>query len=187
MSDYTSFDAGRGCPFQCSFCTIINVQGRKSRYRSADDIERIVRENYAQGIKNFFITDDNFARNRNWEQIFDRLIELREGEGIPIKLILQVDTLCHRIPNFIEKAGRAGAKRVFIGLENISPDNLIGAKKKQNRITEYRTMLQAWKAVRAITYCGYIIGFPNDTPERVIRDIEIIKRELPVDFLEFFA
>ena len=36
----SSFDAGRGCPFLCSFCTIINVQGRKSRYRSADDIER---------------------------------------------------------------------------------------------------------------------------------------------------
>ena len=36
----TSFDAGRGCPFQCSFCTIINVQGRKSRHRSADDVER---------------------------------------------------------------------------------------------------------------------------------------------------
>ncbi len=187
MSKYTSFDAGRGCPFQCSFCTIINVQGRKSRYRTADDVEKIVRENYAQGIKNFFITDDNFARNRNWEPIFDRLIELREREGIPIKLIIQVDTLCHRIPNFIEKAGRAGAKRVFIGLENISPDNLIAAKKKQNRITEYRTMLQAWKSVRAITYCGYIIGFPNDTAERVIRDIEIIKRELPVDFLEFFC
>ena len=34
------FDAGRGCPFSCSFCTIINVQGRKSRHRSADDIER---------------------------------------------------------------------------------------------------------------------------------------------------
>ena len=39
-----SFDAGRGCPFQCSFCTIINVQGRKSRYRSPDDIEKIVRD-----------------------------------------------------------------------------------------------------------------------------------------------
>ena len=46
----SSFDAGRGCPFQCSFCTIINVQGRKSRWRDADDIERIVRENAAQGI-----------------------------------------------------------------------------------------------------------------------------------------
>jgi hypothetical protein len=39
----TSLDAGRGCPFACSFCTIINVQGRKSRRRSADDIEQIVR------------------------------------------------------------------------------------------------------------------------------------------------
>ena len=69
----TSFDAGRGCPFQCSFCTIINVQGRKSRYRSPDDIEKIVRDNWAQGIARFFITDDNFARNKEWEAIFDRL------------------------------------------------------------------------------------------------------------------
>lgn len=58
----SSFDAGRGCPFQCSFCTIINVQGRKSRWRDADDIERLVRQNREQGIWRFFITDDNFAR-----------------------------------------------------------------------------------------------------------------------------
>ena len=78
---YTSFDAGRGCPFQCSFCTIINVQGRKSRYRTADDVEEIVRANAAQGVTRFFVTDDNFARNRNWEPILDRLIELREQKG----------------------------------------------------------------------------------------------------------
>ena len=45
----SSFDAGRGFPYQCSFCTIINVQGRKSRHRSADDVERLVRLNWAQG------------------------------------------------------------------------------------------------------------------------------------------
>ena len=60
----SSIDLGRGCPYQCSFCTIINVQGRKSRFRSPDDLEQIIRENYAQGIKRFFITDDNFARNK---------------------------------------------------------------------------------------------------------------------------
>src|ERR1700690_1934155 len=65
---YTSFDAGRGCPFQCSFCTIINVQGRKSRYRTPDDVEAIVRSNAAQGVTRFFVTADNFARNRNWER-----------------------------------------------------------------------------------------------------------------------
>ncbi|MEO8033754.1 MAG: radical SAM protein, partial [Acidobacteriota bacterium] len=182
----TSFDAGRGCPFQCSFCTIINVQGKKSRRRSPDDIEKIVRANVAQGLRSFFVTDDNFARNQDWEAILDRLIQLREKEGIKIHFIIQVDTLCHRIPNFIAKCARAGVRRVFIGLENINPDSLVGAKKRQNKITEYREMLLAWKAVRIITYAGYILGFPNDTYESIQRDIEIIKKELPIDLLEFF-
>jgi radical SAM superfamily enzyme YgiQ (UPF0313 family) len=182
----SSFDAGRGCPFQCSFCTIINVQGRKSRYRSADDIEQLVRRNLDQGVSHFFITDDNFARNRNWEPIFDRLIALREDEGKRFHFVIQVDTLCHKIPRFVEKAARAGVRRVFIGLENINPDNLLAAKKKQNRIAEYRQMLLDWKEVGCFTYAGYILGFPNDTLESIVRDIKIIQRELPLDLLEFF-
>ena len=181
------FDAGRGCPFQCSFCTIINVQGRKSRYRDADDVEKLVRANVAQGITRWFITDDNFARNKNWEAIFDRIGDLREEMNLPFSIIIQVDTLCHKIPNFIEKAKRAGVARVFIGLENINPDNLMHAKKRQNRITEYRKMLQAWREKQIITYAGYILGFPADTPEKIAHDIEVIKRELPIDILEFFC
>src|SRR5207253_9322281 len=98
----------------------------------------------------------------------------------------QVDTLCHRIPNFIEKVARAGVRRVFIGLENINPDNLLTAKKHQNKITEYRAMLQQWRDTGAITCAGYILGFPGDTKESILRDVEIIKRELPLDLLEFF-
>jgi radical SAM superfamily enzyme YgiQ (UPF0313 family) len=186
VGHYASFDAGRGCPFQCSFCTIINVQGRKSRYRTADDVEAIIRANSGRGISHYFVTDDNFARNRNWEPILDRLIDLRENQGFRIKLILQVDTLCHRIPNFIEKAARAGCNAVFIGLENINPESLQGAKKRQNKIWEYRVMLQAWRKQKVMTWAGYILGFPTDTPETIARDIEIIKRELPLDILEFF-
>jgi radical SAM superfamily enzyme YgiQ (UPF0313 family) len=182
-----SFDAGRGCPYQCSFCTIINVQGRKSRFRSAEDVESLVRLNWTQGVHRFFITDDNFARNREWEAIFDRLIELKERDGIPLGLMIQVDTLCHRIPNFVEKAKRAGVTRVFIGLENVNPDNLAAAKKRQNKITEYRKMLLAWKEQGIMTLAGYILGFPADTPETIRRDIAIIQRELPVDILEFFC
>jgi len=181
---FSSFDAGRGCPFLCSFCTIINVQGRKSRFRSADDIERLVRANHAAGIRHFLITDDNIARNRNWEAIFDRLIALRD-EGLRMRFVIQVDTMCHKIPRFIEKAAAAGVRRVFIGLENINPDSLSGAKKKQNHIADYREMLLAWRKVRCISYCGYILGFPNDTPESIERDIKIIQRELPLDILEF--
>jgi len=184
---YTSLDAGRGCPFQCSFCTIINVQGRKSRHRTADDVEAIIRTNAAQGVKRFFVTDDNFARNRNWEPILDRMIELRENHGIDIHLIIQVDTMCHRIPGFIEKAARAGCATVYIGLENINPESLMGAKKRQNKIWEYREMLQAWRRAKVMIWAGYILGFPTDTPEKIARDIEIIKRELPIDIVEFFC
>ncbi len=181
-----SVDLGRGCPYQCSFCTIINVQGRKSRFRTPDDLEQIVLDNQKLGITRFFITDDNFARNRNWEAFLDRLIELREKGTCKVTLTIQVDTLCHRIENFIEKCALAGVRRAFVGLENINPDNLIAAKKRQNKITEYRDMLQQWKRAGVITYAGYILGFPADTKEKILRDIEIIKKELPIDILELF-
>ena len=72
-------------------------------------------------------------------------------------------------------------------MESINPANLLAAKKRQNKITEYRKMLLDWKNVGAVTYAGYIIGFPGDTPESLREDIEIIKRELPLDILEFFC
>ncbi|MFZ0054280.1 MAG: radical SAM protein, partial [Pseudolabrys sp.] len=182
----SSMDLGRGCPYQCSFCTIINVQGRKSRCRAPEDVERIIRENHEQNINCFIIADDNFARNTNWEVLFDRLVHLRKTEFPDLVFTIQVDTLSHKIPNFIEKAAQAGVRHVFIGLENINPDNLIAAKKRQNKITEYREMIQKWREAGAITYAGYILGFPADTKESIFRDIEIIKRELPLDILEFF-
>ena len=48
-------------------------------------------------------------------------------------------------------------------------------------------MLQAWRAAGIITFCGYILGFPEDTAASIEHDIEILKRELPVDCLEFFV
>ncbi|HVL72400.1 MAG TPA: radical SAM protein [Beijerinckiaceae bacterium] len=182
----TSFDAGRGCPYQCSFCTIINVQGRKSRRRSPDDVEQIVRANLAQGLQDFFVTDDNFARNKDWEAILDRLIYLRRIERLVFSITIQVDTLCHRLPRFIEKCALAGVKTAFIGLENINPANLIAAKKRQNRITEYRKLLLAFKQAGILTYAGYILGFPQDTKDAILHDIEVIKRELPLELLEVF-
>ena len=183
----SSFDGGRGCPFQCSFCTIINVQGRTSRYRSADDIERIIRANLQQGVGRFFITDDDFARNSNWEAILDRCIQLREEEGLVISFTAQVDVGAYKIPRFVEKCARAGCNNIFIGLESLNPDSLAGAKKRQNKIWQYKKMLQTWKDHGCTTVAGYILGFPTDTPESIARDIEIIKNELPLDGLEFFC
>ncbi|MDP3921212.1 MAG: radical SAM protein [Candidatus Omnitrophota bacterium] len=186
MTPSSSVDAGRGCPFHCSFCTIINIQGNDMRGRSADDIEKLLRISLAQGIDHIFITDDNFARHKHWEEIVDRIIYLKEEKGLGFVLQIQVDTVAHKIPNFIEKLTRAGCRRVFIGLETVNPDNLKATGKYQNQLKEYRVMLQKWHEYGALTYAGYIIGFPGDTYESIMRDVEFLKRELPLDFAEFF-
>jgi hypothetical protein len=183
----TSFDAGRGCPYQCSFCTIINVQGRKSRFRTADDVEKLVRMNWAQGIHKFFITDDNFARNKDWEAIFDRLILLRERDGIPLG---PDDPGGYAVPQDPELHREIEACRGDPGVHRAGerqPRQPDAAKKNQNKITEYRKMLLAWKAQGIMTLAGYILGFPADTPESIRRDIAIIQHELPVDVIEFFV
>ena len=107
------------------------------------------------------------------------------AQGLKVTFLIQVDTLAHKINGFIEKAARAGCRYAFIGLESINPENLVQMKKNQNRITEYRKMFQAWKQAGMITYAGFILGLPGDTPMTVKRDIEIIQKELPVDLLEF--
>ena len=157
----TSFDAGRGCPYQCSFCTIINVQGRKSRRRSAADIELLVRANLAQGLNRFFITDDNFARNKDWEPILDRLIQLREQEQLKFSIIIQVDTLCHKLPSFIEKCAPAWRPPRFIGKQRTSTRPICSVRRKrQNKITDYREMMLAWKSGRSPDVCGLHPGLP---------------------------
>ena len=183
-SRQTSFDAGRGCPFKCSFCTIINVQGNTMRGRTPDDIEALIKRNQAQDMRGFFITDDNFARHPRWEEIVDRIISLKKKKRVT--LMIQTDTMSYRIPRFVEKLARAGCRRIFIGMESVNPDNLKACGKPQNRIHEYRTMLQAWRDASVVTHAGYIIGFPGDTYDSIMRDVERLKQELPIEFVVFF-
>ncbi len=186
-----TIDAGRGCPFNCSFCTIINVQGRKMRSRGPAHILAQIRGNYhlkgrRKGIRHYFFTDDNFTRNPHWEEIFDGLIGMREEEGIEIDFMMQVDTQAPRVPDFIEKAARAGCVQVFIGMETIRDDNLKAGGKPQNKSSEYREMIARWHAVGVVCHVGYIIGFPNDTYERVMEDVRALRETLLVDQASFF-
>lgn len=185
--NFGTLDCGRGCPFECSFCTIINVQGRKMRFRSAEQIARTIRHNYqAHGITFYFFTDDNFARNKNWESIFDALILLRTEERILVKFMMQVDALSWKIPNFIAKAERAGCSSVFIGMESLNPDNLKAAGKKQNHVQEYPQLIEAYRSAAISTHVGYIIGFPNDTVDSVRRDLAYLVQEVRPDHASFF-
>ena len=100
--------------------------------------------------------------------------------------MIQVDTLAWKIPRFIEKAARAGSSQVFIGLETIRPANLKAAGKTQNKAAEYGAMFDAWHAAGIACHVGYILGFPEDTPETIAQDVRDLREVLKVDQASFF-
>ncbi|MGH7492871.1 MAG: B12-binding domain-containing radical SAM protein [bacterium] len=186
FSNFGTIDCGRGCPFNCTFCTIINVQGRKMRYRDAHKIADTLRRNHEAGINFYFFTDDNFARNKNWEAIFDEIVRLHREEGIAINFMMQVDVLSYKIKNFIDKAKAAGCTQVFIGMESTNPKNLQAAGKTQNDVDDFVNLVSAWHDARVATHVGFIIGFPFDTEESVRQDLRRLQREIKVDQASFF-
>ncbi|MHB9030575.1 MAG: B12-binding domain-containing radical SAM protein, partial [Candidatus Latescibacterota bacterium] len=186
LADMGTIDCSRGCPFKCSFCTIINVQGSKMRCRNADHVLASIRNNYQRGIRQYFFTDDNFSRNPSWEAIFDGLARLHEEEGLDVRFIMQVDMACDKIPNFIAKAKRAGCSQVFIGMESLNPQNIASVGKTQNKVDHYAEYIDTWHQAGILTHVGYIIGFPYDTPESIKRNIETLKNEIKVDMASFF-
>ena len=127
---FSSFDAGRGCPFLCSFCTIINVQGASRAIAAPTTSSALVRSNHANGIRYFLHHRRQSGAQpqlgsdlRPADRSFATRGSIRASSSRSTRM-------CHKIPRFIEKATAAGCKRVFIGLENINPDNLIAARRR---------------------------------------------------------
>ena len=178
-------DTSRGCPFACSFCTIINVQGRKMRERSPASIADLLRTNYREhGISFYFFTDDNFARKKLWRETFEEIMKLRQ-EGIKISFMIQVD-LARKPKDFVRLAAEAGCTQVFIGMESVNPQNLTAEGKGQNKVEEYQNIINGWHDVGIVVHIGYIIGLPFDTKEQVPRDIRYLMDVIQPDQSSFF-
>lgn len=180
-----TFDTGRGCPLSCNFCTIINVQGRESRYRTPADVIQAIKELCISfGKASFFFTDDNFGRNPLWEDILDGIIALRK-EGRAISFMIEADLVCGKIPDFLAKLAEAGCRQIFMGVESMNPANLKDAHKFQNQVGLYQTLWNRCHELGILVHAGYIIGFPKDTPESVKADIEKLA-EFGADQASFF-
>lgn len=178
-------DTSRGCPFACSFCTIINVQGRKMRERSPESIAALLRRNYSEhGVSFYFFTDDNFARKKLWRETFEAIIKLRQ-EGIKVSFMMQVD-LARKPKDFVSLAAKAGCTQVFIGMESVNPENLKAEGKKQNNVEEYRDIIEEWHEAGVVVHTGYIIGLPWDCKDQVPNDIRFLMDEVGPDQASFF-
>jgi len=175
-------DTGRGCPFGCSFCTIINVQGRTLRIRDpAAVVEYLKQLGLRNPNANVFFTDDNFARNPRWEEILDGL----SRERCTVRFMIQADLACGKIPGFLAKLAAAGCGKIFMGVESVNPKNLAEANKRQNQVDAYAQLWQRCHELDIVVHAAYIIGFSHDTAESVAQDVEQLAR-LGADLVSFY-
>ena len=176
----SSFDLGRGCPFECSFCTIINVQGRKSRFRTPDDLETIVRANAALGISHL-----SHRRQFRPQQTLGnpgRPPHCAQGQGA--RRLLACSSRYHGLQNSaLCRKDVRGRRRPHLHRSGKHQFRQSRSEQRNGRTESeyYREMVLAWKKYHVIITCGYIIGFPHDTRELLMRDVETIKRDLAID------
>jgi hypothetical protein len=178
-SRFTTIDTGRGCVFNCDFCTIINVQGRTMRHREPKQVVEFVRHSYREaGVSHCFFTDDNTARNPRWRELFSELIRMREEEGIPFTFMMQSDLAARKMPggDFFELAARAGCNQVFFGVESVNRENLRAQGKFQNQVVEYKDLVAHCHSLGIACHAGYILGLPFDTQESLKQDIAELQR-----------
>ena len=160
----------RGCPHDCSFCSVTTTFGRKMRYRSVD---RVVAEVARADLRrtSFFIYDDNFTANRR------RARELLDGfEALPARphWLAQVRADVARDTELLDQMARSGCDTVFIGLESVNEESLRTTKKRQS-LDEVREHLRRIRT-RGINVHGmFVFGFDTDGPGTLERTLSFAR------------
>lgn len=169
---------GEGCPFDCSFCGVVRVRGRKvtaerSREVSAcmEWIERI----HAQGLP-IMITDDNFRMTYAYregglkeEMIYlNKKLEREKGKGLHV--VTQMDTR-KDVVDEVEALAEMGIKNVFFGMETKDPEVLRALRKKQNDPAFYQTLVDKFHRHKIAVGSGLMIGFWPQTPQSIYREM----------------
>jgi radical SAM superfamily enzyme YgiQ (UPF0313 family) len=162
-----SVQYSRGCPFQCEFCDIIEVFGRKPRTKTPAQVLQELDALRATGYRgSLFFVDDNFIGNRvAVAGMLPHVTQWQREHGFPFEFYTEASVDLATKPELIDAMVRAGFTSVFLGIESPSPESLKETHKFQN------LRLQPDEAVRRITkaglevFAGFIVGFDNDGPE----------------------
>lgn len=176
----------RGCPFKCKFCSVITNQGRIMRCRRPNiilDYFRLLCIHYSRA--RVFITGDNFTRNKYRQAILSGLTNLRR-QGYRITFMIQADVdACIKDTTLIPQLAAAGCNMIFFGVESLNQKNLATAGKKHNLGRDLPALWQQCHQYNIIVHAAYMVGFPFDTQQSVLCDIDQLIN-LGADHVSFY-
>ena len=168
----------RGCPFNCEFCDITNLFGRKPRMKSGEQILAELDVIYGLGWRGtVFIVDDNFIGNKSKiKEILPQLITWMKERRRPFTFITEASVNLADDPELIDLMVEAGFVSVFIGLETPNVDSLRECEKSQNVSRDLEQAICTLQQAGLQVFGGYIVGFDNDDESIFHRQINFIQQ-----------
>jgi radical SAM superfamily enzyme YgiQ (UPF0313 family) len=160
-----SIQFGRGCPYNCEFCDIIVMYGRRPRTKSVGQVLAEVAAIHALGVANIFVVDDNFIGNKkDAKALLTGLAEWQEAHDHPIEFMTEVSLNVAQDAELLALLTRAHFTVVFVGIESPRAASLQETNKTQNMREDIVTSVHRIQGAGIEVMAGMIVGFDNDDP-----------------------
>ena len=173
-----SIQFSRGCPYDCEFCNITALFGRRPRTKTAAQIVAELDSLYALGWREgVFFVDDNFIGNKKQlkAEILPALIEWRKDKvGMPFNTEVSINLADDE--ELMRKMVAAGFTMVFVGIETPDEESLAECNKFQNRGRDLVESVKRLQRAGLQVQGGFIVGFDSDTPSIFERQIDFIQK-----------
>ncbi|MDQ7830485.1 MAG: B12-binding domain-containing radical SAM protein [Desulfovibrionaceae bacterium] len=177
-----SVQYSRGCPFDCEFCGIVAMNGRRPRVKSPQQMLRELQSLYdADWRDTVFIVDDNFIGNlAHVKEFLPLLAAWQRKRGYPYKFMTEASVNLAQDVTLMRMMSAANFHKVFIGIETPSVESLKECGKNQNVATDFASAVRTIHQHGMQVMGGFIVGFDHDTPSifeqqiRFIQDIGVV-------------
>jgi len=170
----------RGCPFGCRFCSVIQMFGRKYRFKSVDRIIKEIKAVASESVHHIFFIDDNFAANKKQTKV---LLKRMMAEGIHIEWSAQVRTDIANDSELINLMTQTGCFGVFVGFESINPRTL-ALYNKQQKVDDIVKCIETFKKASINIHGMFVLGGDTDDIE-TIRSTKKFAKRLGIHSVQF--
>jgi len=168
--DYVSINTvqtTRGCPHNCSFCSVTRFNGRTYRFRPIQDV---IEEIQGLSSRNVFFVDDNiYCRRERCRMFLEALTPLGVRWGGQCTISIARD------PMMLELAARSGCVGLAIGLESFCKESLVGAHKRFNDPDRFYRDIETIKSYGILIWGSFVLGFDEDNEKGLERTIAMAK------------
>ncbi|MCX6004514.1 MAG: B12-binding domain-containing radical SAM protein [Chloroflexi bacterium] len=181
MRKYSSMalQYSRGCPFDCEFCDIVVLNGRRPRTKDKEQVIRELEAIYNSGWReSVFVVDDNFIGNKKKlkAEILPAIIEWMQKKNNPFTFHTQTSINLADDDELIQLMVKANFDVVFIGIESPNEASLVECGKSQNKSEELIPAIKKLQHYGLEVQGGFILGFDSDTQSTFQEIINFIQK-----------